>query len=285
MISVTSTGGMLAALEKARSVTFSSYFLKPGEVEDALIAAAKRHADVRVRLDGDLYAGSKARERDNLAAVAALRKAGADVQLVHRTDSDGPAMHMKAAVCDGVAFLDDCNWSRGGDIVLRDGTPAHVRAIREAILHRDAARTGRLSLTKFESLRAEAAAMRSARSREADVETEYLGTSTVYSAIRILLSEHVRCRVLVSERAFKESSGTRSAAQKLAKAGADIRVVKSSDKFAVAGSHAWIGSANATSVFPRPDDIEWSLTSPNRSVGRALRLRFNAHWREGNPIA
>jgi phosphatidylserine/phosphatidylglycerophosphate/cardiolipin synthase-like enzyme len=285
MISVTSTVGMLAALRKARKVTFSSYFLKPGDVEDALIAAAARHADVEVRLDGDLYGGSRARDSDNRAAVAALRKAGAHVQVIHRGEGDGSAMHMKAAVCDGVAFLDDCNWSGKSDIIIRDDRPSHVRAIREAILRRDARSTGHLSLTKLDALRAEAAAIRSA-GREVDVETEYLGNSSpVFHVLRVLLSKHVRCRILVSERAFKESTGTQSAAQKLATAGADVRLVKSSDKFAFAGAHAWVGSANATSAFPKPDDVEWSLTSHDAGVGRALRARFNAHWRQAKAIA
>jgi phosphatidylserine/phosphatidylglycerophosphate/cardiolipin synthase-like enzyme len=277
---------MLAALKKAHKVTFSSYFLKPGAVEDGLIAAAKRHADVQVRLDGNLYGGSRVRERDNRAAVAALEKAGAHVKLVHLNDNDGPAMHIKAAVCDGAAFLDDCNWTRGRDAIVRDDTRSHVRAVRDAILGRTAARAGHLSLTKIDSLRAEAVALRTRPSREVDVETEYLGASTqVSSVLHALLAKHVRCRVLVSERAFNESSNTAAQARKLAQAGADVRVVAASDKLAVSGSHAWIGSANATSPFPRPGDLEWSLSSTDPHLVHALRARFMAHWRQARAIA
>jgi hypothetical protein len=52
----------------------------------------------------------------------------------------------------------------------------------------------------------------------------------------------------------------------------------------VAGTHAWIGSANASSTHPNPDAVDWSLTTPDARVVRGLRARFNQHWRASSVL-
>lgn len=281
MISVSSTAEMLEALRTAREVTFSAYLLRPGPVADGLKQAARRGADVQVRADGNLYGDCAARTPESRKVLRELRTAGVHALFVHCGKDGGPGLHMKAVVCDGVAFLDDCNWGRGGDTIVRDDTPSHVRAIREAALRRDARSIGVLAMNKFDALGAEARVLHGRRHvREIDVETEDLGGSPASHALRALIAKGIACRVLVSERAFNTYPGTHKAALSLRKAGADVRTVPASEKIAIAGSRAWIGSANATSTHYNGRDVDWSLTCKNAAVVRALKHRFNAHWRE-----
>lgn len=271
---------MLAALRSARTVTFSSYLLRPGPVEQALGAAAERGADVKVHLDGYLWGGTPAMTQANRHAVEALRRAGADVQVVHRSDGDGPGLHLKAAVCDGIAYLDDCNWNMSGDTVVRDDARSHVRAIRKAALAQDVAPAGALALTKADALAAESAVLgHAARRDELDVETEALHRSPISGALRKLAKAGVRCRLLVSARAVRSDEQTRASVASLKNAGVEVRVVRSSEKLAICGtSHAWVGSADATSTYYDGDRIDWGLRSDTPSIVRGLKARFNAHW-------
>lgn len=277
---------MLAALRTARNVTFAAYFLKRGAVAEGLKAAAQRGAHVEVRLDGTLYGGTARWTSESREVARTLRHAGADVRFVHRGKHDDPGLHIKAAVCDGSAFLDDCNWAQGGDTVVRDDTRSHVRAIRDAVLQGEGRGIGALALRKYGALAAESGTLESrSHARMVEIETEELGNSAVSHALRDLLAHHVQCRVLVSEWAFENSNHhTRDAALSLEKAGADVRMVKASEKLAIAGTHAWIGSANATTPRLNGSDIDWSLATTDARVVGALKSHFNAHWRASNPI-
>lgn len=279
-----STARMLCALRSARSVTFSAYVLRPGPVERALEAAAGRGARVQVRLDGYLWGGSRAMAEANRDVVRALRRAGADARLVHLADADGPGLHMKAAVCDGRAFLDDCNWNMTGDTVVRDDTPADVRAIRNAALQRDVPMAGNLRLTKADALAGEAAVLR-AHVKKAVVETEALHSSSISSALRKLAQAGAHCRLLVSEREAAHDKQTQRMMASLKKAGVDVRTVRSSEKLAVAGaSRAWVGSADATSTYYDGDRIDWGLGTRAPHLVRALQARFNSHWKSAKPL-
>jgi PLD-like domain len=280
MISLSSTATMLRALACARHVTFSSYILRPGPVEKALEDAAKRGAHVQVTLDGYLWGGTAQMADGNRESVRLLKNAGADVRVVHRTKDDGPGLHMKAAVCDGVAFLDDCNWNMSGDTVICDDTHTHVRAIREAALERDGSSVGRLSLTKADALRAQAELLESARVKSVDIETEFLGASTLSARLRSLARHGVRCRVVVSERAMRTDERTRLEAASLERDGVRVRTARSSEKFVIAGDSACVGSADATSTYRDPDQIEWSVRTNRPSVVRRLKERFDARWRQ-----
>ena len=49
-------------------------------------------------------------------------------------DSEQTPFHLKAAVCDGVAYLDDRNWTkRGPEIVIADDAPDDVALVRDAL--------------------------------------------------------------------------------------------------------------------------------------------------------
>lgn len=286
MIAITSTSAVLRALGTAKQVTFSAYILRRGgTMARALEAAAKRGAQVHVRLDGYVFGGNAAAASMNEATVEALQALHADAQIVHRSDGDGPDLHAKAAVCDGVAYLDDCNWTKSGDTVIRDDARSHVRAIQRAVLDRECASAGPLSLTKGDALAAEARTIcAGARTGSVDLESEELGSSAISKMLRQLASEGVCCHVLISEPAFKEHSATHKAALSLQKAGVDVRTVRSSEKFAIDGDRVWIGSANPTPTYRDANCVEWSLTTSAQKIGHALRARFNAHWRQSKPL-
>jgi hypothetical protein len=256
-------------------------------VEQALEAAAQRGARVQVRLDGYLWGGTAAMYAANARAFVGLRLAGADVQIVHLRAGDGPGLHMKAAVCDGVAFLDDCNWNGDNDTVLMDADAAQVRAIRRAALQHDVAAVGALSLDKRDALRDEAGMIRRAKRGEAvNVESEALHPSAVTGALREAAKAGARCRVLISEYSFKTNAKTRAEAASLEKAGVFVRAVGSSEKLAVVGArHAWVGSADATSTWLDGDRIEWSVHSASPPIVRGLAAHFRAHWKDSKALA
>jgi len=86
-------------------------------MRDALIRAAERGAHVAVTLQADPYRNPDGK-RDNREAARLLSTAGAEVTLLPSTRAP---FHLKAAVCDGVAYLDDRNWTaRGPEMVIAD---------------------------------------------------------------------------------------------------------------------------------------------------------------------
>jgi hypothetical protein len=280
VIALSSTAGMLAALRTAQRIDFSAYVLWPGPVERALEDAARRGAEVRVRLQGRLYRGTAEMRKDNSDAYHRLKKSGADVQMVDRTNADGPALHLKAAVCDGVAFLDDCNWN-GGDVVIRDDNRGDVAAVSDAALHQPGRAARRLALDKTDALDQEANVLESSDSRRVDVETEAISKSRVSKAVRTLARAGVHCRLLVSTNCMREYHKEIASLQK---DGVDIRAVAKSEKFALAGDRAWVGSADATSPYHDRDQIEWGMDTHDSRIVDALQARFNENWRNAKAI-
>jgi|SRR5579884_657226 len=279
MVRLSSTAEMLAALRSASSVTFSAYMLRPGPVEQALAAAARRGASVRVRLEGDLWGGTRAMNAANLRSVQALQRSGADAKIVHRPGAGGPALHMKAAVCDGAAFLDDCNWNASGDTVIEDTSRAHVRAVREAALQHGGARCGNLALDKAHAIAREAALLRAPRVQTVRLESEALHPCAVTARLRQLARAGVRVRVLLSQRCVRGDPATLSEVRSLQRDGVVFRVARSGEKFAVAGNRAWVGSADATGTRFDGDRIEWAIATRDANIVGALRRRFTERWR------
>ena len=283
MIRPSSTAGMLAALRSARRVTFAAYVLHPGPVEAALAAAARRGARVSVRLDGYLWGGTPAMARENREAIQTLRRAHADARLVHRRDGDGPGLHVKAAVCDGTAFLDDCNWNLSGDTVVRDDCASHVRAVRAAALGRESAPAGVMRFDKAGALEQLAQVLHRASSGTVCFESEWLHPCAVSGALRELAARSIACRVLVSARAAKSDAKTQREIASLERAGVQVRATASGEKIALAAGRGWVGSADATSAYADGDRIEWSLATSDSRILGTLRAHFNAHWRASTP--
>lgn len=281
MIALSSTAGMLAAMRSARRIEFCSYYLPSERVESALEAAARRGAEVHVRLEGRLFKATQAMKARNRNALRRLRALHADAELVDRGSRDGPAMHLKAAVCDSTAYLDGCNWN-ARDEVVRDDAPRDVAAIRRAAMHQPQDGSRALALDKERALELESAVLLHARAKTIDVEAESLYCSPVSHAIRQLAARHVRCRVLISERLARGMSVTITALEKL---GVEVRAAPLGEKLAIAGSsEAWIGSANATSTYYNADCIDWGLRTSDARIVKALEARFEANWRRAKIV-
>jgi len=267
-------------MKSAQSVLLTSYTLRPGPTLDALEDAARRGARVTVRLEGRPYADATGELRaENRLAVKALRRLGADAKLVDTNGRNGPALHMKAAVCDGVAYLDDRNWPGQGDTIVRDDFRADVAAVESAALQRRADRTQEFWTSKRDALWAERRLLSGAtNAKRVDVESESFGTgSGAYGALKLLAKAGVPCRLIVARRDLNDKS--KRALASLAQAGVAVRVSDSDEKMAIVDrTRAWIGSANATSSFANGDQIDWGLRTDKPDVLKHLSRRFDTTW-------
>ena len=264
----------------------SAYLLPPGRMLEALEDAARRGAHVTVRIEGRPQHDPRgALKAINEAAVRRLRRFGADAQLVDATDAGGPALHMKAVVCDGIAYLDDRNFTATGqDAVLRIDSPQNVAAVSEAVrgLPHRACRS--FWTSKGSALRAEARMLQAARASQAvEVESESFGTSSgVYGALKNLAQHGSQCRLIVARRELTARAS--NAIARLERAGVQVRASAFNEKFALAGAQAWVGSANATTPFYDGDQIDWGLRTRSRAVTAMLHSRFETQWAHARPV-
>jgi cardiolipin synthase A/B len=115
----------LAAIAAARdSIDVEMFVLSDRLVIDALVAAARRGAHVRVLLDPT--------QPQNADAMALLRPAGASVRFYLQAGDE--LLHAKLGVFDGgIVLFGSCNWSRSGftrnhelDLLIRDQSLARV---------------------------------------------------------------------------------------------------------------------------------------------------------------
>ncbi len=254
MVALSSMPALLAALGRARRISLESYTVH-GPVLRALEGAARRGARVAVRLEGRPFedaAGHLARENARLARE--LRAAGAEVTLGH-------GVHAKEADVDGTLYLDEKNW-QSGDIVLRERGAAGITA------------------RKHDALAAEARMLRGARSTDGVVvESESFGSANaVYSALESLARAGARPRLLVAARDLHGNARERRALAQLAQAGVAVRICDDSEKLAVAGGRAWLGSANATVAWGKADTTDWGLQTGNGAIVRTVRERLEARW-------
>ena len=278
MIELSSTAQLVRTLASARDVTFSAYVLPRGPVLDALQAACRRGARVTVSIESAPFrndAGAKI----NAAAAARLRRLGADVRLT-------PNEHLKGAVVDGRAFLDDRNWTiSSADTVVCDERPADALAVSNAILGRPGDASPVLATRKDRALAGEQRLLESARSGEdVVVQTESFGYGKeIYPALARLARAGKHVRLLVAGRDLRQSPRERSAIAHLQRLGVDVRASENNEKFALCGKRGWIGSANAT--YARPDQRDWGLRSDAPQIVRHLRRAFETHWLTARPVS
>ncbi|MFN2459960.1 MAG: hypothetical protein ABR591_04670 [Candidatus Velthaea sp.] len=287
-----SVSAFVAACDRARSLDLAAYTLRPGAVCAALVRAAERGAQVRVRLERDpLDDRSGSLHAANAAAVAALRAAGADAAL---TVPGEPVLHMKAAVADGVAWFDDRNWAGSArETVLRDDDRADVAAVAAALAGRPGA-TGRLRTDKAGAQALEAAVIRNAGAAPLSVESESFGTGAVYSALLRRAKAGRPTRLLVARREASERGRhgvtERRRLGRLQALGVDVRTgnVRAPDvdeKLAVAGVAAWAGSANATYARGGAGrQRDWGITTHDPALLRGLARAFETNWRAAIPF-
>lgn len=289
MVSLVSQNDVLSALRYSRNIVLTAYVLRPGAMRRALVEAAQRGAKVTVRLDGSPYKDDGTLLRVNKDVITALRRLGADAQLVDVDKTDGPPLHMKAIVADGVAFLDDRNWpDYGYDTIVRDDFRSDVRAVTDAALSRHGVGGRFFATDKADAVRSQARLLYSASgAREVEVESEAFGVSPqAYFALKKLSAEGVHCRLLVSKRDMASSPKMRHSLDLLAKQGVEIRVGTFDEKLAVVdGKRGWVGSANATTIEKGGDQIDWGLRTDNTAVVHGLDAHFQRNWTHSAPLA
>jgi phosphatidylserine/phosphatidylglycerophosphate/cardiolipin synthase-like enzyme len=284
-VAIVGSDAFLHALAGASSVSLSAYTLVPVEpVVRALEDAGDRGARVSVTLEGHPYAGSAAAgarlERENRATAEALRRHGVDV---HLTAPGEPPVHMKAALVDATAFLDDRNWTPGGrDLIVSTSDPENVRTVAEALAGRPAA-DAELATEKTAALNLEADAIRRGAGAAVELESETFGSSAVSHALRERAARGDRVRVLVAQREFagRNRGAERSVLRGLARAGVEVRVCGGNDKLCVAGDRGWVGSANATYASTPASD--WGLATRDPDALAALHATFERNWTAGRP--
>ncbi len=288
MIILSSADEVVAALHTARNIALAAYTLRPGPVERALIAAARRGAHVRVRLEGRPFNDAQGQLlTENRHTVAALRAAGADARLVDEKAGSGAPLHAKAAVVDERVFLDDRNWADdGAETIVQDTFTADRDAAKDAVQDEGDSPERWFATRKHDALTLEARLLRGAlKDEDVVVESESFGTANgVYSALDALARSGARPRLLVSSRDLVENVRERKALDTLQRDGVQVRTIDSDEKFALAGSRAWLGSANATAAFAKPDQIDWGVRTDDGALIAHLRKTFEDRWSVSTPL-
>jgi hypothetical protein len=273
-------------MSAASSIDLAAYELRRGsDLVRALDQAAEHGVQVRVRVDGRPYGpAGKAIASATRSAVGDLRRHGAKVEVVRDRSA-----HIKAAVVDGRAYLDDRNWTTSGhDTVLTTTDARDVALVRDAIDGR-AGFDEHLATSKQRALELEADVIGTASGDRIDVESESFGTyGGPYTQLKARAIAGAHVRLIVSDNELRAARGTqeRRALRTLAHVGVEIRVGDSrsgvgNEKLCVAGDAAWAGSANAS--FGDPCDADWGMRTNDRAVVSALSARFEANWSASRP--
>jgi len=270
-LSLSSVPDVITRIASAHDVAFGSYFLTRGPMRDALVRAARRGAHVAVTLQADPYRGSGSRGPESAASARVLARAGAAVVLFPR---ERIPFHVKAAVVDGVAYLDDRNWTqRGPEIVVADDDPTDVALVRDALVGLGGA-DATLATRKDTALDREVALIESVPRGSVVVETEHVGNTPLSSALR----RHARAgapTTLVLGTARDRPDTETAAIARLVGDGVVLREGGSNQKLALAGDSAWIGSGNATATFGREGgQLEWGLVTRNAAVVGAVKAEL-----------
>ena len=268
-ISLSSVDAVALRIRRARQIDFGAYLLNPGRVERALVAAAKHGARVHVTLQRDPYLGGPGERHVNRDAARVLRAAGAKVTLLDRARVP---FHLKAAVCDGTAFLDDRNWSADErEVVLADDGERDVAAVRRALRGIGAA-GGAIATRKDAALQLEAQQIDAARGAPVVVEAESFGAGPVSAALRRHACHGAPTTLLVAAREAAYKPKERALLNSLRADGVVVRETSVNEKVMLAGDAAWVGSANATYAGDRAGaQIDWGLVTHDSAVVAAVR--------------
>lgn len=271
-----SDAAFVSVLEAAGSVRLSAYVLNSGgAVARALESAADRGARVDVTLDGAPYRAPPGVARANAGTAAALVRHGA---CVHVTARDEPAMHLKAAVVDGTAYLDDRNWSNGDrDTIVSLDEPADVAAVASALAGRPVS-TATLATEKADALALEASTIYDAPGDRIDVETESFGATVVSKALAFRAAHGTEVRLLVSKAELDAPAADRERRliANLQKAGVAVATTTNTEKLCSAGDEVWIGSANAT--FSPVPSLDWGLRTRDPAIVAGVERAFERNW-------
>ena len=258
MLRLSGFSDLIASIRRGRDISVSAYTLGDPLVS-ALESRAESGAHVTVTLEEDPSArNSDQLRRHNAHLAAALRSHGVDARLERN-------VHSKTVVVDQAVFFDGSNW-RDGDVILRgDAQDAtHVASLKSAALND------------------ESAMLESAREQKLPgtiVETETFSRFNVVSkALREMVENGLSPRLLVDENALRHNDKEEASLAWIAARGVDVRVCADTEKFALAGTSAWLGSANATGAWKGHDMTDWGVVTEDSAIVAAVRDRLEARW-------
>lgn len=239
---------------------------------DALDAAARRGAEVHVRVEGSPY-GSVSLARENRAALARLR---ADARAVDMDGTGRGSLHMKALVSNDALFLDDRNWPVGGaNTVIRNDFSADTRAVAAAIAQRPVRTAGLLAVRRDAAIALETKLLYGAKPGEdVVVASESFSFSPVAIALVHLARTGAHPRLLVSARDLAGNNRERGTLAWLRRAGVAVRAGPGDEKFALVGRRAWLGSANATQARQTDAQTDWGMRTNALDVVDHLSKRL-----------
>ncbi len=275
-ITISSSADVFARIGAAHDVAFGAYILPGGPMRDALVAAARRGAHVAVTVQADPFCDrSGALARANAASAAVLTSAGAQVTLLPSTQV---ACHLKAAVCDGVAYLDDRNWpARGGDTVVADDDPRDVGLVRDALAGHGGS-DDVLTTRKDVAVQRAADLIDAAGDAPVVVATESFSGGAVSAALRRHAERGAPTTLVVDGRARMMKPSERHLLDGLAQAGVRVRTSDADEKLVLAGDAVELSSANATSTYgERGEQLEWGVVSRDPALVARVRETV-ARW-------
>lgn len=289
-LQLASTSDVLRALDAASSISLTAYTLGSGvqgagRVVDALERAADRGADVVVRLEGSPYdpGGSGNLAKLNAESVAALRAHGIDAAL--QADPKAP-LHLKAAVIDGRVYLDDRNWPDDGPNTIVTTADSDDVSTIQAAMRGEHAADGHLATWKQRAQDLELDTIAYAPAQAVDLESESFGQGPLAALLARRAQAGDTVRLLVAARDLQGNSREAAVLAKLVAAGAQVRVGSPAqgeldEKICLAGTSAWVGSANATAGYP--ETIDWGMRTRVVPVVGALAARFEQNWSGAQP--
>jgi phosphatidylserine/phosphatidylglycerophosphate/cardiolipin synthase-like enzyme len=282
VIRLSSHSAFLGAIAHASRVRVTAYILGGGSLVPALEAASERGASVEVEVERAPFADSKGHlARLNHRTVRELRRHGVSAHLTRRGE---PPLHLKAAVVDGQAFLDDRNWpSKGDDTIVTTSAPRDLKRIGDALAGEPDSADAALALHKGYALQLEADTIDAAPAGSTvDCESETFGASTVARALARRALRGERVHLLVTRKKLAGNPAERRTLAELRAAGVEIRLTDADEKVALTASGGWVGSANATSA--SPEMLDWGARTCDPNVLATLRGRFEVRWDPATPL-
>ncbi len=263
MLQLSSLQNAISSVERGNDVAVAAYTLH-GPLLQALEEAARHGAHVVVELESHPYGRAKhGLARENVRLAKELRAAGADARL-------RPGVHAKTLSVDGALYLDEKNW-HSRDVILREDDAAEAAAIPRS---------------KHDALAAEAGMLAHSRSSDGPiVETESFGTgNATYFALQALGQSGAAPRLLVSKDDLRGNARERAVLERLAARGVRVRICADSEKLAVAGDRAWLGSANATYSDGNFAMSDWGVCTANAAIVETVRTRLENEWRNAKEL-
>jgi len=271
-----------------RRAWIEMYLLTDGDAVDALVAAHRAGADVRILLEPTPYGGG-----DNAPAFLALQQAGVDVRWFSVPEG---LVHIKLLLLDDVAWILTPNLTTAGltrnrEYAVADDAPADV-ARAEAVFMADLygqqppQEGGSRVLVSPLDARSRLVAAIEASRRTLALEIEELSDTDVVGGLVAAHGRGVAVSVLVP--ATERSAATDAAVIALQSAGLAVRAIPSPTVHAKAmvvdGSTAYVGSVNFTRA-SLDDNREMGVLVEDPALVSRVGATMAADWASAPPSA